>query len=127
LRQFGVPINYQQAVFWFEKAAAQKSAAAEFNLGFMYEHGPGVQLDFSKAAEYYDLGAQHGPSQQMRRKLMISLDVRRGAEDLVSKVCRVKINVIRRCRRKNKKWAIAGLSMKPRIIECDGELFVYFR
>jgi TPR repeat protein len=85
-------------VFWFQKAAAQNSADAEFNLGFMYEHGQGVQLDFSKAAEYYDLGAQHGPSQQMHRKLMISLDVRSGAEHSVSKVCRAKTSVTRRCR-----------------------------
>lgn len=37
----GVPQNYDQAVVWYRKSAAQGEPSGEFNLGARYERGKG--------------------------------------------------------------------------------------
>ena len=41
------------AAVWYAKAAAQGDAAAQYNLGFCYEHGTGVARDASLALSWY--------------------------------------------------------------------------
>ncbi len=60
------PRDYQKARYWFEKAAEQGHAHAQFLLGYMYYEGLGVERDYQKtlywlgrAAEGGDLEAQH--------------------------------------------------------------------
>src|SRR5215469_13146711 len=38
----GLSQDYQQAAKWYERAAEQGFAAAQFMMGFLYEHGKGV-------------------------------------------------------------------------------------
>ncbi|KAF8920469.1 hypothetical protein BGZ58_004354, partial [Dissophora ornata] len=45
---------------WYLKAANQGNASAQYNLGFMYEHGKGVPQDYSKAMEWYLKAANQG-------------------------------------------------------------------
>ena len=41
------------AIKWFSRAVEQDFARAQFMLGFMYEHGEGVEKDEREAAKLY--------------------------------------------------------------------------
>ena len=56
----GAPQNYQSALPWFNKAAAQKNADALYYLGLMYEYGRGVYPDVPKATALLDQSAALG-------------------------------------------------------------------
>lgn len=43
-----------------EKAAAQGDAAAQFNLGVLYDQGRGVRQDYQKAREWWEKAAAQG-------------------------------------------------------------------
>jgi TPR repeat protein len=45
---------------WYQKAAEQGNAVAQFNIGYLYEYGLGVQKDQSKAMEWYKKAADGG-------------------------------------------------------------------
>ena len=45
---------------WFQQAADQDNASAQFNLALLYENGQGVPQDFSKAVKWYGLSAEQG-------------------------------------------------------------------
>ena len=56
----GVPQDYEQAVYWWRKAAEQGYVNAQYSLGLCYENGQGVAQD-SKQAEYWkEQAAQNG-------------------------------------------------------------------
>ena len=46
-------MNYKKAIEWYEKAAEQGLAGAQFNLGIMYENGAGVDQSDSMAMRWY--------------------------------------------------------------------------
>src|SRR4051794_40232492 len=50
----------KEAAFWSGKAASQGSAAAQFNLGVLYENGRGTKIDFEKANELYRQASVQG-------------------------------------------------------------------
>ena len=52
--------DYEQAVRWYAKAAAQGNARAQFNLGVCYENGNGVECDMDMAAALYTAAAEQG-------------------------------------------------------------------
>ena len=56
----GVKQNYSKAREWFEKAAKQGHARAQFNLGFMYANGSGVEQSDSLAMRWYGRAAAQG-------------------------------------------------------------------
>ncbi len=56
----GVPRDYQEAVKWYRLAAAQKNAAAQYDLGMAYEKGQGVPQDYKEAVKWYRLAAAQG-------------------------------------------------------------------
>jgi TPR repeat protein len=39
----GVEQDFKEAIKWFQKAADQGFAEAQYNLGFMYDKGQGVE------------------------------------------------------------------------------------
>ena len=41
--------KYREAAYWYEKAANQGNAPAQYNLGVCYENGRGVKKDLKKA------------------------------------------------------------------------------
>ena len=47
-------------VEWYQKAAQQGDAEAQFNLGVMYKNGDGVTQDYEKAVEWYQKAADQG-------------------------------------------------------------------
>ena len=56
----GVPQDYEQAVAWYRKAAEQKYAIAQFNLGRMYADGLGLPQDEKQAFLWYRKAAEQG-------------------------------------------------------------------
>ena len=56
----GIPHDYAKARQWYEKAATQGFAEAQFNLGAMYENGHGVRQDYAKARQWYEKAAAQG-------------------------------------------------------------------
>ena len=56
----GVPQNYEQAVQWFQKAADQGEAIAQFNLGLMYANGWGVAKNHQMSIQWLRKAAAQG-------------------------------------------------------------------
>lgn len=56
----GVPRDYEQAVFWYGKAAVQGNRDAQYNLAVAYAFGEGVGPDLAEAALWYRRAAQQG-------------------------------------------------------------------
>ena len=57
---YGGKQDYAKAVYWFQKAAVQGNADAEYNLGVLYDDGQGVPLDYAKAVYWYRKAAAQG-------------------------------------------------------------------
>ncbi len=53
----------EQAIKWYRKAAELGRTRAQFQLGFMYEHGIGVLKDFEQAAFWYGKAAVQGDAE----------------------------------------------------------------
>ena len=53
-------VNYDQARYWWEKAAAQGQRIAQYNLGVLYDEGRGVSQNYRLAAQWYRKAAQQG-------------------------------------------------------------------
>ena len=56
----GVAQDYAKAAAWYEKAAQQGDAKAQFSLGNGYYFGEGVEQDYAKAVAWFDKAAQQG-------------------------------------------------------------------
>ncbi|MBR0097490.1 MAG: sel1 repeat family protein [Synergistaceae bacterium] len=56
----GVRRDYQQAVYWYRKAAEQGHAWAQNNLGAMYANGNGIKRDFNQAIYWWQKSAAQG-------------------------------------------------------------------
>jgi TPR repeat protein len=52
--------NESIAVWWLQKFAQKGSAQAQYNLGYLYEHGRGVDADAKEARKWFELAAQQG-------------------------------------------------------------------
>lgn len=52
--------DFAIALRWLRSSAANQSAAAEFILGYLYEHGRGVPVDYGQAMENYRAAAKQG-------------------------------------------------------------------
>ena len=52
--------DYMKAFEWYSKAAAQGYAKAEYNVGYCYENGIGVEKNVVKAFEWYSKAAAQG-------------------------------------------------------------------
>ena len=57
---YGLTRDYQQAVYWYTKAANQGYDTAQDNLGWMYGHGLGVSQDYQMALYWYRKSAAQG-------------------------------------------------------------------
>ena len=52
--------DYDKVIKLFKKGAKQGDADAQYNLGYMYENGDGVEGDYVIAAEWYEKAAAQG-------------------------------------------------------------------
>ena len=67
----GVGQDYAKAVEWYQKAAQQGSAQAQFNLGISYKDGRGVRQDYSKAFEITAKPSSCFKSQQIKDMMQL--------------------------------------------------------
>ena len=56
----GVEQDYEQAIFWYTKAAEQGNADAQYNLGLMYYYGDGAEEDWELGWEWIEKAAIQG-------------------------------------------------------------------
>ena len=56
----GMPQNYTKAVEWFQAAANQGNARAQYSLGIMYENGEGVPQNTEEAIKWFKKAAEQG-------------------------------------------------------------------
>jgi TPR repeat protein len=68
-----VYVDYQQAVYWFNKSAEQKFAPAQYRLGELYyfEKG-GLDRDLNKSIELFELAAKQGDADAQMNLAMLS-------------------------------------------------------
>ena len=52
--------DYVEAVKWYQKAAEQGHASAQYSLGYMYSNGNGVTKDYTEAVKWYRKAADQG-------------------------------------------------------------------
>ena len=45
---------------WYRKAAEQGNAAAQYNLGYCYQYGQGVEQNYQEAVKWYRKAAEQG-------------------------------------------------------------------
>ncbi|MDG1805933.1 T9SS type A sorting domain-containing protein [Flavicella sp.] len=62
LNGLGVPKNNELAFRYFEEAAKNSFAVAQYNLGRMYKYGLGCEINFVKAIEWFDKATSNGHS-----------------------------------------------------------------
>ena len=62
----GFEQNYEEAVKWFEKAAAQGLVDAKFFLGSMYECGEGVEKNYETAFKWFKEAADLGDKEAIK-------------------------------------------------------------
>jgi len=56
----GAEQDYEQAIYWYAKAAEQGSADAQYYIGLMYYQGEGVKEDEIQAYEWFIKAADQG-------------------------------------------------------------------
>uniref|UniRef100_A0A8C8C3H2 Uncharacterized protein n=1 Tax=Oncorhynchus tshawytscha TaxID=74940 RepID=A0A8C8C3H2_ONCTS len=56
----GVPVNYELALKYFQKAAEQGWVDGQLQLGTMYYNGIGVKRDYKQAFKFFNLASQAG-------------------------------------------------------------------
>ena len=56
----GVAQDYAEALRWYRAAAERGNAAAQFNLGCMYDNGLGADQDHAEAARWFRAAAEQG-------------------------------------------------------------------
>ena len=52
--------DLEEAVKWYQEAAGRGDARAQFEIGWLYQSGEGVEEDHGKAVEWYCLSAEQG-------------------------------------------------------------------
>lgn len=63
----GVSQNYQQARVWYEKAADQNDAQAQYDLGVMNELGQGGSINLKQARSWYERSCMNGHKEGCER------------------------------------------------------------
>jgi TPR repeat protein len=56
----GLPVDYQLAMLWYQRAVAAGDWRAMSDIAFLYEYGLGVHQDFSAATAWYRTAASAG-------------------------------------------------------------------
>jgi localization factor PodJL len=70
----GVPVNYDEAMKWFDRASDGGVVPAMFRLGTMYEKGLGGKKDVDAARRYYIRAAERGNAKAMHNLAVLDAD-----------------------------------------------------
>jgi localization factor PodJL len=77
----GLVRDTKSAAQWFEKAADQGLAPAQYRLGSYYEKGIGVDRDYAKARAYYQQAAENGNARAMHNLAVLFAEGNDGKPD----------------------------------------------
>lgn len=77
----GVPVDYERAVMWLNKAAAQGNVEAQVYLGVAYWYGRGVTQDPNKACSFFAKAQKKGSREGGDFLQRHCLDVKAKAEE----------------------------------------------
>ena len=64
----GVEQDFKEAVKWYQKAAEQGFADAQFSLGVVYANGQGVEQNYVTAYAWWNIAATNG-NQKVKKGL----------------------------------------------------------
>ncbi len=70
----GVPVSYEEAVKWYDRAARGGIVPATFRLGALYEKGLGTKKDVETARRYYMQAAERGSAKAMHNLAVLDAD-----------------------------------------------------
>ena len=59
----GTEVNYEKALYWWEKAAEQGDVRAQYNVGYMYYNGEGTEVNYEKALYWWEKAAEQGDAE----------------------------------------------------------------
>lgn len=82
----GVAADPRQAAHWYQLAADQGFAPAQYRLGSLYEKGNGVNRDMTKALALYQSAAEAGNASAMHNLAVLQASGASGAADYKSAV-----------------------------------------
>jgi localization factor PodJL len=80
----GVPVNFQQAALWFDRAAKAGSVPGLFRLAVLYERGQGVAKDLKEARRLYLAAADKGHTKAMHNLAVMYVQAIDGKPDLAT-------------------------------------------
>ena len=80
---YGVAVDDQQAVKWWEAAAAQGYAEAQFDLGMLFSQGGTVGKDMASAISWYRQAANQGHEEAALILLALAAEGREPAREAV--------------------------------------------
>lgn len=67
-RGYGVPVDEEEALGWYRKAAELGCRRSQFNVAWYYESGKGgLDVDYKQAAEWYQLASDNDSAKASRR------------------------------------------------------------
>ncbi len=70
----GVPVNYDEAAKWYQRAAQAEVVPAIFRIGTLYEKGLAVKKDLEAARRYYSIAAERGNAKAMHNLAVLEAD-----------------------------------------------------
>ena len=79
-----MPQDLAAAATWYERAAAQGFAPAEYRLGNLYENGRGVEKDLEQARLWYQRAAEAGNRMSMHNLAALYAGGELGEQDFAS-------------------------------------------
>ena len=71
----GVDVDYELAMVWLEKAAAQNDPYAVCEIGSMYYQGEGVAPSWRRTREYYQMAVELGSAQGAKNMQKLSRSI----------------------------------------------------
>jgi len=77
----GVPVNLEDAAFWFERAASKGLAPAQFRYASLLEKGQGVRKDLVQARRLYLAAASKGNGKAMHNLAVLYAEGAEGKPD----------------------------------------------
>lgn len=93
----GIPKDYALARQWYEKAATQGFAEAQFNLGTLYVNAQGVPEDYVRAYMWLNIAVAHLIGDEQKQKIEYREDiVRRMTPTQIEKAQRLSLQCVAR-------------------------------
>jgi hypothetical protein len=68
----GVKVDYSETAKWVQQASEHGYARAQLDLGYLYEQGKGVPLDYVSAYMWYDLATRAGDNHARAQRESLS-------------------------------------------------------